>query len=131
MKQYVATSRARIERDHWRSRWSRQPPSCPTLSSYGCSSLLLTSLSMSPCTISCYIPTTSASHTTSLADSGNSPSTSFGRSGVSYGEHRCSLQTPSNSFLTPPVSAICLSPGHLDPGHSSALLWTFHTGPLT
>jgi hypothetical protein len=30
-----------------------------------------------------------------------------------------------------PVSAICLSPGHLNPGHSSALSWTFHASPLT
>ena len=100
--------RARIWRDD-RGWWSRQLPSCPTLFSYGCSSLLLTSPSMSPCTISCYIPTILASHTTSLVDSGNSPSTSFGRSGVSYGEHKRSLQnTFELVFDTPSQPSACL-----------------------
>lgn len=98
------------ERSRSRSgRWSRQQPSCLTLSSYVYSSLLLTFLSMSPCTISCYIPTISASRTISHADSGNSPSTSFGTCGVSYGEHRRSLQTPLELVLTHRLSHLLVS----------------------
>lgn len=73
-------------------------PSCPMPSSCVCSFPLPFSPFMLPFAISCYILTTSESRTISLVDFWNSLSTSFGTSGVSYGEHRCSLQTPLNPF---------------------------------
>ena len=79
------------------------------LSSFVCSFLLLSSLFMSPCGISCYILTTLGSHTTSPVDSGSSRSTSFGTYGASYGELRCSLQKPLEPVLTHCLSYLLVS----------------------